>query len=311
MRKLLLLLSLLFSVTLVACEKEAVDIKVMSPLGSPALAQTYMQSMMPEIGENATYSVEIVGGTDPLVAAFTSGSHDIIYAPTNLGAKLISLGQEYTYTAAVVWGALYIGSQSEEAISLTDLENQELIVFGQNATPDVIVQTVTAGIEGLTIKYVGSAPDAQAEILANPTAYVLLTEPLLSVTKLKVPNLQTIDMQEEWKKVTGKEKYPQAGIFVKNSLIEARPDVVDTYLELVEEAVNYANENPAEVAQMAVDLEYGLPLPVLTSAIPTSSLHFESAEDSKDDIEFYFGKIMDLNPALIGGELPVEEFYYN
>ncbi len=311
MKKLLLALALLLSVTLVGCEKETVDIKIMSPLGSPALAQTYIQNELPELGENSTYSVEIVGGTDPLVAAFTSGSHDIIYAPTNLGAKLISMGQEYTYAGAVVWGTLYIGTQSDSPITMDDLVGKELIVFGQNATPDVVVQTVTAGIEGLTIKYVGSAADAQAEILANNNAYVLLTEPLLSVTKMKVQNLQTIDMQDEWEKVTGKNKYPMAGIFVKNSLIEARPDVVDRYLELVEEAVEYANANPAEVAEMAVALEYGLPLPVLTNAIPTSSLHFESAEDSLEDIEFYFSKIMDLNPALIGGQLPEEDFYYN
>lgn len=309
MKKLLLVLSMILTFTLVACEKEAVDVKIMAPLGSPALAQTYVQSQMPELGENATYSVEIVGGTDPLVAAFTSGSHDIIYAPTNLGAKLISKGLDYSYAGAVVWGTLYIGTQSETPISLSDLEGQELIVFGQNATPDVVTQTVLADMN-VTIKYVGSASDAQSEILANNNAFVLLTEPLLSVTKLKVQNLQTIDMQAEWEKVTGMDKYPMAGIFVKNSLIEMRKDVVDRYLELVEEAVNYANENPAETAQMAVDLEYGLPLPVLTSAIPTSSLHFKSAEDSKDDLIFYFEKIMDLNPALIGGELPAEDFYY-
>lgn len=308
MKKLLLLLSLLFTISLVACEKEEVDVKIMAPLGSPALAQTYIQSTQPELGENSTYSVEIVGGTDPLVAAFTSGSHDIIYAPTNLGAKLIKSGIEYKYAGAVVWGTLYIGTQSTEPIELSDLEGKELIVFGQNATPDVVTQTVLGDMD-VTIKYVGSAADAQAEILANNNAFVLLTEPLLSVTRIKVSNLQTIDLQEEWSKITGKDKYPQAGIFVKNSLIEARPDVVKTYLELVEESVNQANETPDQIAMMAVGLEYGLPLPVLESAIPTSSLHFENAKDSKDDLIFYFEKIMELNPALIGGELPAEDFY--
>jgi NitT/TauT family transport system substrate-binding protein len=310
MKKLLLVLAMLFTTTLVACEKEEVDVKIIAPKGTPALAQTYFEHEQPEIGENATYSIEIVGGTDPLVAAFTSGSHDIIYAPTNLGAKLISTGLEYTYAGAVVWGTLYIGTQSEEPITIGDLNNKELIVFGQNATPDVVVQTVTAHLSGMTIKYVGSAADAQAEILLNPSAYVLLTEPLLSVTKMKIENLQTIDLQTEWEQVTGMESYPMAGIFVKNSLIEARKDVVDTYLELIAESVDYANSNNAEVAEMAVELEYGFPLPVLTGAIPNSNLRFVNAEDSREDLEYYFSKILDLNPALIGGTLPEDNFYF-
>ncbi len=310
MKKLLLIFAMLLTVSLAACEKENVDVKIIAPMGSPALAQTYFQHEQPELGSNATYSVELVGGTDPLVAAFTSGSHDIIYAPTNLGAKLISTGLEYTYAGAVVWGTLYIGTQSEDPITIGDLNNKELIVFGQNATPDVVVKTVTAHLSGMTTKYVGSAADAQAEILLNPNAYVLLTEPLLSVTKMKVENLQTIDLQKEWTNITGMDNYPMAGIFVKNSLIEARKDVVDTYLELIAESVDYANENNASVAEMAVELEYGLPLPVLTGAIPNSSLRFVNAENSREDLEYYFNKIIELNPNLIGGELPKDNFYY-
>lgn len=319
MKKILLVLLLVFTFTLTSCTKdelpkEEVSIKVMAPKGSPALAQVYMEHEMPSIGENANYEIEIVGGTDPLVAAFSSESHDIIYAPTNLAAKLVSLGKDYVFAGTVVWGTLYFGTSTEEEFTIDSLAGKEIIVFGQNATPDVVVQTALLDrfdSNAPTIRYVGAAADAQAEILANNEAIVLLTEPLLSVTKLKVPNLKIIDLQEEWKTVTGKDAYPQAGIFVKSELIEKRKDVVDNYLSEVEKSVKEANENTDAVAQMAVELEYGFPLPVLKSAIPLSSLRFVSAMDSKEDLEFYFSKILELNPALIGGELPKDNFYYN
>ena len=45
------------------------------------------------IKENVNY--EIVGGSDPLVSAFTNATHDIIVAPVNLGAKLYKANGNY------------------------------------------------------------------------------------------------------------------------------------------------------------------------------------------------------------------------
>ncbi len=58
-------------------ERLPIELKIMAPIGTPALAQTYMEKTMPILGENVTYTIETVSGADPLVAAFASGSHDI------------------------------------------------------------------------------------------------------------------------------------------------------------------------------------------------------------------------------------------
>lgn len=314
MRKVLsFLMILVLGLTLSGCQKEDISFKVMAPLGSPSLAQTYMESTLPSLGDHVSYEIEVVSGTDPLVAAFGSGSHDIIYAPTNLGAKLISTGLDYQFAGTVVWGNLYLATGTDEAFTLEDLDGKEIVVFGQNATPDIILQTILAEqtyTTAPTLTYVDSAGTAMATLVADPTKIVLLAEPVLSVASLpsKVANLKSIDLQAAWEDMTGETSYPQAGIFVKKDLDK---EVVDAYLSQVEMSITEALANPADVAQMAVDLEYGFPLPVLTSAIPRSNLMFRSAADSKAALELYFGYIIDFNPALIGGSLPEEDFYYS
>lgn len=293
--------------------KDPVALKIMAPIGTPALAQTYMEKTMPSLGTNVTYEIETVSGADPLVAAFASGSHDIIYAPTNLGAKLISTGLDYKFAGTVVWGNLYIASTGYETFTIDDLDGKEIIAFGQNSTPDIVLQAVLAGhtfTTAPTITYVGSVTEAQAAILMDNTKIILMAEPALSVlglpTKLGA-ELDIIDLQVEWETLTGTSSYPQAGIFVKGDLDQ---EVVDAYLVEVAKSVSEANMDAASVAQMAVDLEYGFPLGVLISAIPRANLEYKSAADSRTALETYFGYIIDMNAALIGGSLPTDEFYY-
>lgn len=137
-----------------------------------------------------------------------------------------------------------------------------------------------------------------------------MAEPALSVLGLATKlgdELDYIDLQNEWAEFTGSSSYPQAGIFVKNDLDS---DVVDAYLLAVQESITQANTNTADVAQMAVDLDYGFPLGVLVTAIPRANIEYMSALDSQTALEEYFGYIMDINPALIGGSLPNIDFYY-
>lgn len=295
--------------------KEPVELSVLIPFGSPALSMSGLiinedsQEGEYSLG-NDSYTVEIVNGADPLVAAFTSQSHDVIIAPTNLGAKFYSAGIPYKYAGAVVYGNLYLASLNELSTP-ADLEGREIVAFSQNATPDVVVQTILAAndlTDKVTVRYVGSVSEAQGELLAGTADIALLAEPILSVTKTKA-DLNILDLQNVWADSTGLESYPQAGIFVKSELVENSDQTVDAFLNLVEKSIIAANANPADVAAQLAAIEFGLPAPVIESAIPSSHLVFKTAQDSKEDLEFYYNKIMELNANLIGGALPDDGYY--
>ena len=160
----------------------------------------------------------------------------------------------------------------------------------------------------VTIRYVGSVSEAQGELLAGTAQIALLAEPILSVTKTKV-NLNTLDLQKEWSAITGAQSYPQAGLYVRAELIENNPQLVGVFLEIVQTSIRHTNENPANTASALEAIEFGLPAKIIESAIPNSHLVFNTALGSRDELEFYYSKIMELNPALIGGQLPDDEFY--
>ena len=312
MKKIFTIFMIVALTFMTGCEKsvEPVNAKIIVPFGGPAITHIQMIKEEPELLEGSQYSIEVVRGADPLVAAFTSKSHDIIIAPTNLGAKMYNANSEYVLAATIAWGANYLVS-TEGDFNLEDLRGQEIIAFGKNATPDVVLTSVLkkAGIyDEVTIKYVNSVNDVQAEIIAGNAKFGLLAEPILTVTKTKKQGLGVLDLQEEWASISGKSIIPQAGVFVSKSLLENNKDFVTNYLAQLEKSIDFANTSE-DLASYSDEIEFGLPGAIVAKATPSSNLKFVNAIDSKDDLLVYFNEIMELNPKLIGDKLPDADFY--
>ena len=302
MKKILLMLLFTISmITLMGCGEEETPLSVMVPSGSPALAAIWIK-------DNPQYAVDIVNGADSLVAAFGAGSHDIIFAPTNLGAKLIASGIEYVFAATVVWGNYYMVSTGQVDFTLASLEGKTITVFGQNQTSDLIVRYLLATNEiDVTFVYVDSVATAAALFQNDPTSIVLTAEPTLAVLQSVVSGLQVIDLQAEYALLTGDDAYPQAGVFVKSELDHEN---VDAFLSDLADSVAQVNTDPISAGVKANAMGYGFSAEILALAVPTSHLVYTTALASKEALEAYFTLILAMNPSLIGGALPSEAFYY-
>ncbi len=294
------LLTMILALSVSACD-EPEGLSAMVPSGSPALAQIYVQT-------DGYHDVDVVNGADPLIAAFGSGSHDVIIAPTNLGAKMIASGCAYSFAGAVVWGNYYLVTTGKASFTLADLADAAIVAFGQNQTSDIILRHLLAS-NGLTasIAYVDSVATAAAMFAADPTLIVLTAEPSLSSIKAAIADVQVIDLQTAYAVLHGAGSYPQAGVFVKNDLEEDR---VDRFLSDLSASVASVNADPAAAAAAGAALGFGFSEAVMTSAISGSHLQYVAAAASRTALEAYFAIILAMNPALIGGALPGEEFYY-
>lgn len=300
-----ILLSLLAGLAMAGCATTAParKLSVMVPAGSPALAQVFVQE------DADSYSVDLVNGSDPLVAAFGSGSHDVIFAPTNLGAKLYSSGCGYVFAGTVVWGNYYLVAKTEEDFTLASLTGRTVVVFGQNQTSDIILRYILAenGVEA-ELTYVDAVATATAEFIADESLIILTAEPSLSTLLGRVDGIQIIDLQEAYSDITGSDSYPQAGVFLKADL---EPELADAFLSDLDSSVRRVCDNVEEASDLAVSLGYGFTREVLLSAIPNSHLSFVSAQSSRTALETYFSMILEYNPALIGNALPDSGFYYS
>ena len=217
---------LLLSVLLSGCtsvKKE--QITIIAPKGAPALA------LLPLLIDGID-DIKLVDGTDVISAQFINAAtgSDIIIAPINLGAALITKGKsKYKLYGIITWGNLYVVADSAEAL------NQEgtLAMFGQAAVPQKIWDSVSESLKSKrTVQYFNSVADVQVQLLTKKMNVGLLAEPAVSaaIAKAKTAGftLQVVaDLQAEWKKVTGLENYPQAAIFVKEDADAAMLKQVD------------------------------------------------------------------------------------
>ena len=298
MKKILMIISLTF--ILFGCQKDD-PITMIVPFGSPELAQLYLEN-------SSDYLVDIVNGPDPLVAAFGSMSHDVIFAPTNLGAKMYQSKESYVLLATIVWGNYYLVSSRSEELNVQSLNGLEIIVFGKNQTSDILLNYLFLELDIQPIfTYVDSVSSAAQIFLSYPNQIVLLAEPIYSNIMNQLPLTKTLSIQELYKDVTGEDSYPQSGVFIKTDLNPSKIQKIETDLKL---SIDHTNDNPIEAAELAVDLGMGLPALILSTAILNSNLRYIEAFNSKEALEMYFELILGVNPALIGGELPKDTFYY-
>jgi len=298
MKKILLII--LLSFILFGCKKDD-SITIIVPYGSPKLAQLYLEN-------SDDYQVDVVNGADPLVAAFGSSSHDVIFAPTNLGAKMYQSKDSYQLLATIVWGNYYLVSNEEQEFNISSLDGKGITVFGKNQTSDIILTYLFQELDiEVEITYVDSVSSAAQLFLSSQESIVLLAEPVYSNVMNQLPQTKTIDIQELYQSVTGKDSYPQSGVFIKRNLEQSKITKIQNDLM---NSIEKTNQYPLDAAQLAVELQMGLTSEIIASAILNSNLRYVSGKDSKEDIVSYFGLILSMNPALIGGQLPNDLFYY-
>lgn len=304
MKKLYLGFSLvLLSLLLLGCQKESSIYSVMVPNGGPTIAQMYMQDQ-PE-----KYAVDIVNGPEPLQVAFGSKSHDFIFAATNMGAIMYANNQEYIFIGSFTYGNLFLVSESEDAFDIASLEGKDIVVFGQSSTPEIILSYILAENNiTCTYTYVDSVSTAVSFWVSDHSKIILTAEPSLSILLTANPDLDVIDLQDEYADASGIDYYPQAGVFAKASLSN---DAINTFMVDLDTSIDNVNSNPEASATLGVELGFSFSYAVILSSIPNSHLQFVNAQDIKATLETYFSLIYEFNPALIGGSLPVDGFYYN
>lgn len=292
---LLLLICFLFS-----CQT-AQKVTVMVPQGSPQLAVLGL--------DDDRYDVEVVLGADPLVAAFGSISHDAIIAPTNLGAKLYQAKPSYVLAATLVWGNYHLISTGYSSFSINALHQQNILVFGQNQTSDIIINHLLDIYDiDATITYVDSVTQAASLYLMDPTQIVLVAEPSLSILKKQVPATQSIDCQDLYEHYHGTSSYPQASLFVKASLPKQS---ILSLLSDIEASITWVNGRSEEVLDVGLKTGISNDKRILSDAILGSHLRFIHAVDAQEACDLYLSLILSFNPPLIGGSLPDVGFYWS
>ncbi|MBO7222461.1 MAG: hypothetical protein J6V37_05365 [Clostridia bacterium] len=264
------ILLLMTMVMFTACNDKG-DLRFVMPDGTPALAAMSLLGETTNLG-GYNVSAEIVAST-AIQTEIGGEKADIIIAPTNAGANLISKGANYKLVSVMVEGSLYLICNPAKVggnttITLDDLKGKRIASIGQNNTPDKVFKYIIDKTEGVTyddkndiitfsdgqtatIEWCADGPAAKVALLRenNPCDFAIVGEP--AATAFGTPNgggfSARMDLQAMYKAVNGNDaNFPQASLFVKTSLTKDKK-FMSALLNALSENRDWVIANPSEV----------------------------------------------------------------
>lgn len=263
----MLLVALVLSIGLLtACNKDDnkgngndVTLTFAAPEGTPALAIARLITDNKSIsGKNVNY--KIVNPSN-IAKEMQAGLSDIVIMPVNAGATLINKGADYKLVSVAVDGSLYLVGKSETATTLTidDIKGKKIACIGQQGVPGLVFRyilkenniNIVDDVKNLNdtsvyVQYAGDGLQAKTAVENKSVDYAVVGEPAATTFKIKFGFNAQMDLQTEYKKVSGKETYPQAGIFVTSSL-SSDTAFMDALFAALKASKEWVKNNPQSV----------------------------------------------------------------
>lgn len=284
--------------------------------GIPALTVAKLMKEDPIIAENITINYEIQKSPDLLVSKILKEEADIAIVPSNLASQAFNKGLSYKLVGTSAWGTIYLVS-TEDIENFKELKGKEIFAFGKGLTPDLVLRFLLSekGInpdEDVKITYLNFASEVGPAFISGKTNIALLAEPLATNIMIKKDNARIIfDLNKEWSSITGTDKgYPQASLIIKSNIIEDNIEFVEKFIDMYEEGIEWAKENPEDLGGYAEELELGVKKEVIVKGIERINIGSFPIKDSKKEYEIYYDAIFDFAPDYIGGKIPDEEIYF-
>ena len=263
----MLLVALVLSIGLLtACNKDDnkgngndVTLTFAAPEGTPALAIARLITDNKSIsGKNVNY--KIVNPSN-IAKEMQAGLSDLVIMPVNAGATLINKGADYKLVSVAVDGSLYLVGKSETATTLTidDIKGKRIACIGQQGVPGLVFRyilkanniSIVDDVKNLNdtnvyVQYAGDGLQAKTAVENKSVDYAVVGEPAATTFKMKFGFNAQMDLQTEYKKVSGKETYPQAGIFVTSSL-SSDTAFMDALFAALKASKEWVKNNPQSV----------------------------------------------------------------
>lgn len=256
---------------------------------------------------------------DELRAGLTSGTMQTFVLPVQTAANLFNRGLGVRLVNVMTDGLLYIVAADPALSVIPALKGRKVALPFRGDTMEATFRRLLlahgmAAEANDIIQFFGSPMEAIQMLTAGRVDAALLPEPAASAAILRAsvggrPLNRVIDVQKAWAEATGlPPSLPQAGLGVSDAFLRDHPETVEALQVALEQTATAVNAEPARAANDAAPA-LGLPQPVIEASIPFSSLRAVRARDARPALENVFRAVMELDPKIIGGALPGDDFY--
>ena len=277
-----------------------------------------MIRLIDSLSQGKRHSVQVKILNEPLQVRkmMIDGSADFVILPTTMAAIVYNKGLEYQLIAIPVWGTLYLFGSDTTITRWEDLRGKRVNVMAKGMTPDVLFRYLLQknGINpdrDITLDY--SFPthiDLANAVAAGQTDIGVISEPLASMVIQRNKTVRRIfDLSEEWSKYEGI-PIAETAFMAKKSVIKNNREMVEKLISGYEASTKWVNQNPDSAAMLIVKYNILPNYDVALNAIPRSNLKFIRAKGIRLQLEEYLNVFYQMNPDIIGGKIPDEEFFY-
>ena len=265
--------------------------------------------------DSSNVSFNILSEPTQVRKMMIEGEADFAILPMNMAAAMYNKGLPYSLVAVPISGSLYLAGSEKQVRGWADLPSRKVNVMAKGMTPDalfryLLTQNSLTPDKDVTLDYsFPSHTELASAIAAGRVTLGIITEPYLSLIMEKNPEIEPlIDLSREWEKIKG---FPiaETAFLVRNELLSAKREKVEEILSGYAQSTEWVNAHPDSASALVVTYNIIPDAEAVRMSIPRSNLIFRRAKEHKTEIEAYLRTIYEMNPELIGGKMPDEEFY--
>lgn len=295
------------------------NLALYGPPAAPSLALAHLaerHGLDPAYGQP---SFSVYRDPDQLRTGFVSGRWELAGTPTYVAANMANRELPVHLVNVMTQGLLYVISRDDSVQSFDDLAGKTVAMFFKGDMPDLVCQYI-AEQRGLRVggdiklQYVATPVEAIQLLLSGRVDQAVLPEPaatgaIMQGMKATQKLVRAIDLQQAWAEVTGgPPAIPQAGMMIAEPLMERHPGLVADLQQAFAASADWVNNNPASAGKLGAAY---MPLkpPVIERSIPFSKIEPQTGKAARPALEDFFGRLVELNPGIIGGRLPDAGFY--
>lgn len=277
-----------------------------------------MIKLIDSLKSSSSSTIEVMILNEPIQVRkmMLDGSADFAVLPTTMAAILYNKGLNYNLVGIPVWGTLSLMGTDSTIAQWSQLKGKRIHVMAKGMTPDVMFRYLLSknGVNpdtDVTIDY--SFPthiDLANAVAAGKADLAVLSEPMASQVLQKRSDVRLIfDFNDEWHRQQGSQ-IALTAFLVSTNLAKNNSNLVNQIATGYEQSSVWVNQNPDSAADLMVKYEVLPNREVALQAIPRSNLKFVRAREIKKQIDDYLNVFYQMNPDIVGGKMPDEEFIY-
>ena len=254
---------------------------------------------------------------DEILPLLVRGDLDMAALPANVAANAYTKNNGFVQVLAInTLGVVNIVEKGDTITDFPDLVGKTIYAVGKGTTPQYALEYLLAqhdmSLSDLTIEWKSEASEILPLLKQNDGAVAMIPQPFVTAACKQVEGLRVaIDFNAEWAALENGTQFVTGVLVARREFVEKYPAVVTAFLAEYEASIKYANENPAEAADLVI--KYGIVdfgKPVATQALPKCNLSFVAGAKMKTALSGYLATLLAANPDSVGGKLPEDAFYY-